>query len=643
MSKKVGYPSQDRNHEDFYGPEVMNQGMPENMTVYDYIYESNKNRLNLPAINYFDNKIKYRDFLDNSNKVAISLINYGVKQGDCITAIVPNLPESFYILLGASRIGATVSFVDPRYGEKAIEEKIKSTNSKLVIAFDGNVKTYNRRTKQFNVTHVLDKVGNIIKSTDVEVVIALPASNSITLKSIFKNDTIRAALFNQAKSNFKEVESWKEFFKSSAYSSGITFAQFEENRPVAIVSTGGSTGIPKSAVFSNENIIKATFQCQSTGIFPEEARWYDIMPPSIAYGLADGSILPFSLGNEVRLNPDPTAESLKTKGQLQMVEDFVRFDPHTIACAPNHVFAIINSKEWKNTPHSLVNFIVGGDSLNQMQIKRADEQLKLVKRPKNFEKEKLLGTRPDILTINTGYGATEVTAAASVAPGSENVKENTVGLTLPYEVVSTFKKNMTTGKYEELPYVKEEDIENVNSEQIGEVCVEGPNVMLGYLNNEEENNKTFIIHEDGKRWAHLGDLGFIDEEGYVHYIDREKYVSVGHDGFKVAPIEIERVLLKENKIDACKAVIFDDIETGRGSLIKVYYTLKEKEIPCDISKLEDKLNLMCADELADYKCPIDYECLDKLPITPSGKIDVISLKEDAEKKTKQKILTKNNE
>ena len=92
--------------------------------------------------------------------------------------------------------------------------------------------------------------------------------------------------------------------------------EYEENLPVAAVSTGGTTGFPKTAVFDNESIIKATFQCKLTGIFPEEARWYDIMPPSIAYGLADGSILPFSLGNEVKLNPDPTAMSLKHKNQF---------------------------------------------------------------------------------------------------------------------------------------------------------------------------------------------------------------------------------------------------------------------------------------------------------------------------------------
>lgn len=639
MTQKTGYPSQDRNHEKFY-KEASQTPLPENLTIYDYIYQMNKHRLELPAINYFDNRITYRKFLDNSTTIAKSLAQFGIKKGDCISAIIPSLPEAFYLLLGASRIGAVVNFIDPRYGEKSLEHKINDANSALIIAFDGAVKTFNRRTGKFNHQHVIDKVGNVIDKTTTKALIALPASNSVTLKSVLKNDTIRAALFKRESSKFKETYSWKEFFKTGSYSSELVCPEYEKDRPVAIVSTGGSTGLPKSAVFSNENIIKATAQCKLTGIFPEEARWYDIMPPSIAYGLADGSILPFSLGNEVRLNPDPTSESLKTKGQLQMVEDFVRFDPHTIACAPNHVFAIINSREWQEKPHSLVNFIVGGDSLNAKQIERADEKLKLVQRPKSFDKEKILKDRPDVLRINTGYGATEVTAAASVAPGSENVRPNTVGLTLPHEVVSTFKKNEQTGEYEELPYVKLDEVDNVSTDQIGEICVQGPNVMLGYLNNPEENATTFIEHKDGKRWAHLGDLGFIDEDGYVYYVDREKYIGVGHDGFKIAPLEIETVILKEPQVDACKAVIFDDIENQRGSVVKVYYTLKDKETPCDILGLEDQMNLMCELELADYKCPVGYECLEKLPITPSGKIDVMALKNDAETKAKQKILGK---
>ena len=629
LQQKTGYPSMDRNHEDCFGEDFLEMTMPQT-TIYDYLYQSNKHRLDLPAINYFDHKITYRNFLENSNIVARALSHYGVKKGDIVTVVAPSLPETYYILLGASRLGAVANFVDPRYGEKAIEHKIKDAGSKVVIAFDGAVKTFNRRTKEYKKQHVLDKIGNILKDTKVETVISLPASNSISLMSIIKNDTIRAAMFDRQKSEFKDAYSWKEFFKSGSFSRDLVFPEHEADIPVAIVSTGGSTGTPKSALFSNENIISATMQCRLTGIFPEEARWYDIMPPSIAYGLADGSILPFSLGNEVRLNPDPTAMSLKNPKQLQMVEDLVRFDPHTLACAPNHVLAILDSKEWLNNPHSMINFIVGGDSLNKEQIRRCNEILSTLKRPSNFDKESLLGNREDVLTINTGWGATETTAAASVARGSENVKEGTVGQTLPYEVVSTFKKNEETGEYIELPYIPNDQIDDVTEDQIAELCVSGPNVMLGYLNNPEETAKAIIEHQDGTKWAHSGDLGFVDEDGYVHFIDREKYISVRHDGFKVTPVEIEDVILKDNRIDACKAVIFDDPEEDRGTVIKVYYTLRDAS--SDIKDVEETANLMCEMELADYKCPVDYECMEKLPITPSGKIDVMALKADAEAK-----------
>lgn len=632
LQQKTGYPSKDRNHEDCFGPDFLSTTFPQT-TIYDYLYEENKHRLKLPAINYFDNKISYQKFLDNSTMVARALSHYGVKKGDIVTVVAPSLPETFYILLGASRIGATANFVDPRYGEKAIEHKIKDAHSKIVIAFDGAVKTFNRKTKQYKKQHILDKIGNILPNTNVETVISLPASNSISIMSIIKNDTIRAAMFDRQKSEFKDAYSWKEFFKSGSFSRDLVFPDHEPDIPVAIVSTGGSTGTPKSALFSNENIISATMQCRLTGIFPEEARWYDIMPPSIAYGLADGSVLPFSLGNEVRLNPDPTAMSLKTPSQLQMVEDLVRFDPHTLACAPNHVLAIINSKEWKNNPHSMINFIVGGDSLNKEQLHRCNEILKEVKRPETFDRKRLLGDREDILTINTGWGATETTAAASVARGSEKVKEGTVGQTLPYEVVSTFKKNEETGEYEELPYIPNDQVDNVTDDQVAELCVLGPNIMLGYLNNQEETDKAIIEHQDGTKWAHSGDLGFVDEDGYVHFVDREKYISVRHDGFKVTPIEIEDVILKDDRIDACKAVIFGDPEEERGTVIKVYYTLRDQT--CDIKDVEERANLMCELELADYKCPVAYECMEKLPITNSGKIDVMALRQDAEEKSKK--------
>lgn len=640
MPIKTGYPSKDRVHEDYYGKEVTSQKLPEGVTIYDHIYNCNKNRLKLPAINYYDNKITYRDFLDNSTKVAMALAHYGVKKGDCITVIVPSIPEAFYILLGASRLGAIASFVDPRYGEIAIQHKINDTDSKLVIAFEGSVKTFNKKTNSFNEIHVLDKIGNIIKKTGVKTVIALPASNSITLKSVLKNDIIRANMFKKNIYQFTDVHSWDYFFKTNRFNYNMAFPEFEKNRPVVIVSTGGSTGLPKSALFSNENIVQATSQIKLGKVFPEEARWYDIMPPSIIYGLADGSVLPFSLGNEVRINPDPTAMSLKTPGQLLMVEDFVRFDPHTITCAPNHVFAILNSKEWKENPHSLVSFGVGGDCLQLEKTIEANERLKEIRRPKDFDKERFYGDDEDQLLINYGYGSTEVTGCASVSPSNKAIKIGTVGLTLPFQVVAAFEKNKETNEFEELPYVKNEELDHVPDNKIGELCIEGPNIMLGYLNNKEETENTIITHTDGKKWVHTGDIGFVDEEGYVHFVDRAKYIGVGHDGFKVAPSEIESVILEEPSIETCKAVILSDLENQRGQVIKLYYTVKPECLPCDIDALENKLNLMCSKSLADYKCPYDYECIERLPLTPSGKIDVMTLRKDAEEKLRGKLLLK---
>lgn len=634
QKEKTGYPSKDRNHEDFYDPEVLSHELPD-MTLYDFLHYQNKGRLHLPAINYFDNRISYQKFLDKSTQVALALDQYGVKEGDYVTVVAPTLPEAFYILVGASRIGAVASLVDPRYGEKAIEHKINKAASELVIGFDGVVKTYNRRTKQYRRQHVLDKIGNILENTPAKTVVGLPASNSISLNSILKNDTIRAAMFDRQKSDFQDYYSWKNFIKDGSHSRGLVFPDYTSDMPVATVSTGGSTtGLPKNVVLSSRNIITAVTQCILTGIFPEEARWYDIMPISIAYGMADGSMLPFALGNEVRLNPDPTAMSLKKPYQLQMVEDLVRFDPHTLACAPNHVFALLNSKEWKENPHSMINFIVGGDSLNKTQLARANEQLKELKRPKDFDKDRFYGDQEDKLVINLGYGESEGTGANSVAPGNHRVKVGSVGQILPLENMAVFKQNEETGEYEELKYVQNDQVDNVNEDQIGELCIQGDNVMIGYQNDEEATNIAKRTHSDGTEWLHTGDLGYIDEDGYVYFVDREKYVSVGHDGFKITPLEIEDVILKDGRIDACKAIVYDDPDEDRGTVIKVYYTLLDKDHPQDINDIEDTANLMCERELADYKCPLDYECLPTLPLTNSGKIDVLALREDAEAKSK---------
>lgn len=304
-----------------------------------------------------------------------------------------------------------------------------------------------------------------------------------------------------------------------------------------MVSTGGSNGTPKSAVFTNENIIQATVQVKMIGVFPEEARWYDIMPPCIAYGLADGSILGF------------------------------------------------------------------------YQVVRANKILESLKRPDDFDKERFFGQDEDRVVLNFGYGSTEVTGCASVGPCNKDVKLATVGLTLPYQVVSAFDFDESTVEYIELKYIANNELDNVPQHKIGELCIEGPNIMLGYLNDPEETAKAIRTHSDVKRWVHMGDLGFVDEDGYVHFVDRMKYISVGHDGFKVAPLEIEEVILKNEAIDQCNAVIFDDPEQERGNVIKAYYTLKKDAAISDIVAFEDTLNEFCASELADYKCPVGYKLL----------------------------------
>ena len=646
-SKKLtGYPSIDRAHEKFYDQKVLDQEMPKEC-IYDYLFKRNVHRLEKPAINYFDNRISYGEFFKNSLDVAKALTATGVKKGDVITAVIPNMPEAFYLLLAASKLGVAVNYVDPRYGEKAIEHKISDAKSKLVIAYDGTVKTLNPITKQYNELHVLDKIGNIIKNTDVKKVIGVSATNSTTFKSFIKNDFLRTALKNilkdpkHGKSDFKDFETWKSFIKQGE-GMHIKYPKYEPNTAVAAISSGGSTGTPKMILLSNENIVGATMQCIQTDLLREEGRWYDIMPPSIAYGLADGSVLSFALGYETRLNPDPTALSTKTPGQLWMVEDFVRFDPHTIACAPNHVFAILDSKEWENNTHSIVNFVVGGDSLNPQQVKRADEKLKSLKRPSDFDTKHFYKDGIDQVKINTGYGESEGTGANSVAPSNAMVKTGTVGLTLPHEIITTFKYNEETGEYEELKYVPNDQVDNVPEEQIAEICVQGPNVMLGYLNNSEETAKALIKHSDGEVWLHTGDLGFIDEDGYVHFVDRKKYISVGHDGFKVTPVEIESVILQDPRIDACKAVVFNDPNNERGTVIKVFYTLMEGVDPQLTAEIEELANLRCSTELADYKCPVAYEVKHKLPLTSSGKIDVMTLRKEAEAESlpKVKVLTK---
>ena len=184
-----------------------------------------------------------------------------------------------------------------------------------------------------------------------------------------------------------------------------------------------------------------------------------------------------------------------------------------------------------------------------------------------------------------------------------------VGIPFVFSTVSIF--DVDSGK--ELPY-----------NEIGEVCITGPSVMLGYYGNEQETQAIIRRHSDGKAWVHSGDMGYMSENGSLFILGRLKRIIIRYDGVKVFPIMIENALLTHSAADSCCVVGMDDPEHSQGKLPLVHIVLKA-EYRKDIAKVKQELAAVCQKELPEYAQPAEYKFRDSLPLTPIGKVDYRAL------------------
>ena len=381
---------------------------------------------------------------------------------------------------------------------------------------------------------------------------------------------------------------------------------YERDKTVVIVHTGGTTGVPKGVMLSNDNINIATYDCIHAGFdFQRKHKWLNIMPPFIAYGVGNGLHLPLVVGMEVILIPQFNPEKFDKL--------LIKYKPNHMTGVPSHYKSLLYSKRLENEDLSYWrSAIVGGDG---MKIELEQQVNEFLQQHNCHEK------------IKKGYGMSEVTAAVAACPSNECNAIGSVGIPFPHSIIGIFDPN--TGK--ELPYG-----------EIGEVRIQTPNRMLGYFENSEEEAKVVKKHADGSIWVHSGDLGYMTADGLLFIEGRMKNMIIRHDGFKVYPKRIEDTIMKHPAVESCMVVGIDDLDYAQGKLPKVYVTIKK-----DISisgmletNFEAELEMLCKKLLPEYSQPAEFAILDNFPLTKIGKFDYVALTIQACEERKIKLKTK---
>ena len=562
------YASQAKPWLKYYDQKFIDQTLPA-LSAFEYVCQRSKNHLNDTALEYYGRKFTYADLIVNVKKTAAALRGAGVKKGDIITVVSIMTPEIIALFYAADMMGATLNLVDPRYSVEGIREYIEEVDSHLLVCL--------------NV--VYERCRQAAKRTNVEKVIVLSPADSLppVMAVGYKLTTPDK---NKYASN---VIRWKQFIKGGEGQS--TAAEpYDPDHACVVVHTGGTTGSPKGVMLTDDcfNGIALQFQAYPK-LFHRGQKLMNVMPPFIAYGFACGIHLPLVLGFTVIIIPNLDPAKL---GSLVL-----KHKPEHMFGVPTHYQQLAADPKLRDKDLSfIINYAAGGDSLSRGAEQTVND---------------FLAAHGARYPIAKGYGMTEVSSAATVAAGLDN-KPGSVGIPMVNTVVAAFEP----GTDQELPIG-----------QRGELCISGPCLMKGYYNKPEETAILLRRHPDGRIWAHTGDMGYLDEDGFVYLDSRIKRMIIRHDGFKVFPSMIENVVSRHPAVHQCSVVGCADKDHTQGRLPFVYIVLKA-DTTAKKKQVIRELERMCAEELPEYVQPVAYKFISSMPMTPVGKVDYRQLEAD---------------
>ena len=562
------YASQAKPWLKYYDQKFIDQTLPA-LSAFEYVCQRSKNHLNDTALEYYGRKFTYADLIVNVKKTAAALRGAGVKKGDIITVVSIMTPEIIALFYAADMMGATLNLVDPRYSVEGIREYIEEVDSHLLVCL--------------NV--VYERCRQAAKRTNVEKVIVLSPADSLppVMAVGYKLTTPDK---NKYASN---VIRWKQFIKGGEGQS--TAAEpYDPDHACVVVHTGGTTGSPKGVMLTDDcfNGIALQFQAYPK-LFHRGQKLMNVMPPFIAYGFACGIHLPLVLGFTVIIIPNLDPAKL---GSLVL-----KHKPEHMFGVPTHYQQLAADPKLRDKDLSFItNYAAGGDSLSRGAEQTVND---------------FLAAHGARYPIAKGYGMTEVSSAATVAAGLDN-KPGSVGIPMVNTVVAAFEP----GTDQELPIG-----------QRGELCISGPCLMKGYYNKADETAMILRRHPDGRIWVHTGDMGYLDEDGFVFLDSRIKRMIIRHDGFKVFPSMIENVVSRHPAVHQCSVVGCADKDHTQGRLPFVYIVLKA-DTTAKKKQVIRELERMCAEELPEYVQPVAYKFISSMPMTPVGKVDYRQLEAD---------------
>ena len=567
--KLTGYPSIDRPWLKYYSEEAINTPLPER-TVYENIWQHNKDYLGDIALEYYGCKIAYRKLFYEAERAAKALRQAGVKKGDCVALCMAGVPEAVYLVLACSRIGAIANFINPMFTTEQMIGRINDTEADILIVLDAMYRF---------ITDAIDR-------TCVKRVVVVPATGSLPapIRALARlkgkpDAGLRTAMRHNGKYVF-----WKDFIRAGEVYAGQVDEPYEKDRPVVMVYSSGTTGASKGIQLTNDGINATIHEFNVAGLeFSRHQIYLHIVPVWFSTGIIFNLLFPLQAGMITVLEPVFSIDTFAV--------DVKKYKPSHMMVATSLWLGALNGPEWKGIDLSfLVLPMTGGETL----LPRTEAHINVF-----FHSNGFAGN------ICKGYGMCELGSAATTAAYDFN-KTGSVGIPLAHIVFAAFN----TETNDEQPYFCR-----------GELRVISPCRMLGYYKNPEATAAFFRTGKDGQLWACTGDIGYIDEDGNVFVLGRASDYFLAPGGEKVYLFDVENVILQDAAVELCEVVA-----VGPDGCAPVAHMVLTPNACTNLTEIIRRVDALCRAQLPEYAVPVAYKFRDSFPVKPSGKRDADALK-----------------
>jgi long-chain acyl-CoA synthetase len=516
----------------------------------------------LPAVAWFGKHVTYRQLLDEVERCSAVLSGLGVGKGDRVAMIVPNSPPYVIAYYAAQRLGAIAVGNNPLYTKREMEHQLRDAEPKVVLIADLLYQDF------ADVLHAIQGAAVIVTRLNDYMP---PIKKVLAPIAVFRKQQKAAGKPWPPVPKDAAVIRWHEAMRSPGPVPPVATVD-PVNDVAVLIYTGGTTGIAKGAMLSHHNITSNARQATAwiSGIEDGKDSMLCALPFFHSYGM-----LAMNVGvlNAMKLIPVPNPRD------LHMVLELIHKEHATIFPGVPRLYVAIN--EHPQTPKfdlKSIKACVSGAAPLPLAV------------AKEFERVTEGGQ------LVEGYGLTECSPVTHANPFNGVRKPGHIGLPIPDTDVRIMSlddpdQEMPTG-------------------EAGELCIKGPQVMLGYWHRPEE---TALMIRNG--WLHTGDVAVMDDQGYFKIVDRLKDMILV-SGFNVYPNEVEDVLYHHPAISKCAVIGVPDDRTGER--VKVFVVLRE-----GAHLTADELIAWCRDPgqgLTGYRVPHEVEFRDALPETMVGKV-----------------------